>query len=117
MGCTRSRHGIYTTPNFSSPANFTAVAADVVNPFDLLWSHDLQNDTGLLVYGDDASKKAVWANSVTGASPIVWVGRSGGICDRAGGGAGVVDRGSVVGRLFSTCAHGTQRSPAQLRGQ
>jgi rhamnogalacturonyl hydrolase YesR len=61
------------------PSNFTAVVADVVNQFDLLWSHDLQNDTGLLVYGYDASKKAVWANSVTGASPIVWVGRSGGM--------------------------------------
>jgi rhamnogalacturonyl hydrolase YesR len=54
------------------PSNFTAVVADVVNQFDLLWSHDLQNDTGLLVHGYDASKKAVWANPVTGASPIVW---------------------------------------------
>lgn len=40
--------------------------------FDLQWSHDLQNDTGLLVHGYDASKKAVRANPVTGASPIVW---------------------------------------------
>jgi hypothetical protein len=28
-------------------SNFTAVLADVVSQFGLLWSHDLQNDTGL----------------------------------------------------------------------
>lgn len=51
---------------------FTAVLAGVVNQFDLLWSHDLQNDTGLLVHGYDASKTAGWANAVIGTSPIVW---------------------------------------------
>jgi rhamnogalacturonyl hydrolase YesR len=71
--------GMYSLPSWYlhytlllEPSNFTAVLADVVNQFDLLWSHDLQNDTGLLVHGYDASKTAVWANAVTGASPIVW---------------------------------------------
>jgi rhamnogalacturonyl hydrolase YesR len=54
------------------PSNVTAVLADVVNQFDLLWSHDLQNDTDLLVHGYDTSKTTVWANAVSGTSPIVW---------------------------------------------
>jgi rhamnogalacturonyl hydrolase YesR len=40
----------------------------------LLWNHTLTPST-LLVHGYDASKRAVWANAATGASPHVW-GRS-----------------------------------------
>ncbi|OKP00604.1 Unsaturated rhamnogalacturonyl hydrolase YteR [Penicillium subrubescens] len=52
--------------------NSSAVADDIMKQLDLLWTHCRQNSTGLLVHGYDASKKAVWANSVTGASPYVW---------------------------------------------
>ena len=38
--------------------------------FDLLWQRCRQNDTGLLVHGYDYSKTAVWADPVTGASPV-----------------------------------------------
>ncbi|THC87031.1 hypothetical protein EYZ11_013523 [Aspergillus tanneri] len=60
------------TARFAS-ANRTAVAKDLVYQLDLLWSHCRQNSTGLLVHGYDASETAVWANLVTGASPIVWI--------------------------------------------
>jgi rhamnogalacturonyl hydrolase YesR len=73
------------------PSNFTAVLADVVNQFDLLWSHDLQNDTGLLVHGYDASKMAVWANAVIGRSPIVWGESYGLVYHGFGQDAGAVD--------------------------
>lgn len=53
-------------------ANSSAVGNDLAYQLDLLWSHCHQNDTGLLVHGYDASKTAVWANPVTGGSPIVW---------------------------------------------
>jgi rhamnogalacturonyl hydrolase YesR len=49
-----------------------AVADDITKQLDLLWTHCTQNSTGLLFHGYDASKKAVWANPVTGASPYVW---------------------------------------------
>ncbi|KAF7586542.1 hypothetical protein BBP40_008697, partial [Aspergillus hancockii] len=64
-------YSTYTT-KFAS-ANRTAVAKDLVYQLDLLWSHCRQNSSGLLVHGYDASKTAVWANPVTGASPIVWI--------------------------------------------
>jgi rhamnogalacturonyl hydrolase YesR len=56
-------------------ANTTAVPDDMVFQIELLWEHCRNNATGLLVHGYDASKTAVWANNVTGASPHVW-GRS-----------------------------------------
>lgn len=74
--------GMYSLPawyvhytRLFEPSNLTAVVEDVVSQFDLLWSHDYRPSNGLLVHGYDASKTAVWANPVTGASPIVW-GRS-----------------------------------------
>ncbi|KAF1344170.1 glycosyl hydrolase [Delphinella strobiligena] len=74
--------GMYSLPawyihyaTLYEPHNLTAVVDDVVNQFDLLWSHDYHPSTGLLVHGYDESKTAVWANPVTGASSIVW-GRS-----------------------------------------
>ncbi|KAE8154435.1 Six-hairpin glycosidase-like protein [Aspergillus avenaceus] len=56
-------------------ANHTSVSQDIIHQLDLLWSHCYQNDTGLLVHGYDASETAVWADAITGASPVVW-GRS-----------------------------------------
>ena len=55
--------------------NTTSAVNDVVKQFDLLWEHCYQNRSGLLVHGYDASKEAIWANPITGASPYVW-GRS-----------------------------------------
>ncbi|RYP40841.1 hypothetical protein DL769_011702 [Monosporascus sp. CRB-8-3] len=40
---------------------------------DLLWQRTLNESSGLLVHGYDASRTAVWADPVTGASPHVWV--------------------------------------------
>jgi rhamnogalacturonyl hydrolase YesR len=64
-------YATYTTK--ISPTNRTAAAKDLIYQLDLLWSHCSQNSTGLLVHGYDASKTTVWANPVTGASPIVWI--------------------------------------------
>lgn len=59
----------YTTQ--FDPQNST-VSDDVIRQLDLLWNHCYHNESGLLVHGYDSSKKASWANPVTGASPIVW---------------------------------------------
>ncbi|ESK88399.1 cell wall glycosyl hydrolase [Moniliophthora roreri MCA 2997] len=74
--------GMYSFAPFYVPyavkhenGNVTAILADVIKQFDLLWEHCRDNRTGLLVHGYDASKTAVWANPETGASPHVW-GRS-----------------------------------------
>jgi len=56
-------------------ANTTAAPDDLVYQLDLLWDHCHHNASGLLVHGYDESRTAVWANSITGASPHVW-GRS-----------------------------------------
>lgn len=48
---------------------------DILLQLDLLWQHNLNASSGLLVHGFDASLTAVWADPVTGASPHVW-GRS-----------------------------------------
>jgi rhamnogalacturonyl hydrolase YesR len=52
--------------------NSSAVANDIMKQLDLLWTHCRQNSTGLLVHGYDASKKAIWANPINGASSYVW---------------------------------------------
>lgn len=54
--------------------NITALI-DMQTQMRLLRQHTRNSTTGLLVHGYDASKKAVWANPKTGASPFVW-GRS-----------------------------------------
>ena len=73
---------MYSLSRFSLPYTFildlqdaTAAASDLTYQLDLLWDRCHSNDTGFLVHGYDASKTAVWANPVTGASPNVW-GRS-----------------------------------------
>ncbi|KDQ07742.1 glycoside hydrolase family 105 protein [Botryobasidium botryosum FD-172 SS1] len=53
------------------PTNTTAWD-DMALQLKLYDSHSLQKSTGLLYHGYDELKKAVWANSVTGASPEVW---------------------------------------------
>ncbi|KAI0838044.1 glycoside hydrolase family 105 protein [Hypoxylon sp. FL0890] len=55
--------------------NTTAALDDMLFQLDLLWQHTHNATSGLLVHGYDASRTAVWANPVTGASPHVW-GRS-----------------------------------------
>jgi rhamnogalacturonyl hydrolase YesR len=45
---------------------------DILLQFNLIEQHCRNATTGLLVHGYDESKKAVWANPVTGASPHVW---------------------------------------------
>jgi hypothetical protein len=51
--------------------NSSVVANDIMKQLELLWTHCRQNGTRLLVHGYDASKKAVWANRVNGASPYL----------------------------------------------
>ncbi|XXH05759.1 hypothetical protein Hte_012195 [Hypoxylon texense] len=56
--------------------NATAEALDDMSyQLDLLWTRTRNATTGLLAHGYDASRTAVWADPVTGASPHVW-GRS-----------------------------------------
>jgi rhamnogalacturonyl hydrolase YesR len=61
---------LYT--NFFNSSDTKNTTNQVIYQLDLLWSHCFDNATGLLFHGYDASKTAVWANPVTGASPIVW---------------------------------------------
>ncbi|KAJ6570723.1 glycosyl hydrolase [Mycena sp. CBHHK59/15] len=56
-------------------AHAGSALSDMQHQLDLLWVHCRNNASGLLVHGYDASRTAVWANPVTGASPHVW-GRS-----------------------------------------
>ncbi|KAK1963182.1 family 88 glycosyl hydrolase [Colletotrichum sublineola] len=51
--------------------NYTDISLQIT----LLYEHCFQKNTSLVVHGYDYSKKAVWANPQTGASPYVW-GRS-----------------------------------------
>lgn len=53
------------------PTNQTAWD-DILLQLTLVHTHCIQSSTGLIYHGYDYSKKAVWANSVTGASPEVW---------------------------------------------
>ncbi|KAH8432476.1 uncharacterized protein LDX57_010111 [Aspergillus melleus] len=54
------------------PASTSSIVDQSIRQLDLLWQHCYDNSTGLLVHGYDGSKTAVWASSLTGASPIVW---------------------------------------------
>jgi rhamnogalacturonyl hydrolase YesR len=67
---------LYTLTTTPSSSKSTAAALnDMLYQLDLLWEHTFQASTGLLTHGYDATRKAVWANPKTGASPYVW-GRS-----------------------------------------
>ncbi|POS72358.1 glycosyl Hydrolase Family 88 [Diaporthe helianthi] len=63
---------LYTvTQNNATTLNETALD-DMAHQINLLWDHCLDENSGLLVHGYDASGTAVWADPVTGASPHVW---------------------------------------------
>jgi rhamnogalacturonyl hydrolase YesR len=53
------------------PTNTTAWA-DILLQYQLIERHCRNATLNLLVHGYDASKTAVWADPVTGASPLVW---------------------------------------------
>lgn len=58
---------------YSTLVSYNATAlADVQLQLELLWQHTRNASSGLLVHGYDASRTAVWADPVTGASPHVW---------------------------------------------
>ncbi|KAI0391579.1 Six-hairpin glycosidase-like protein [Xylariaceae sp. FL0594] len=61
-----------TTAGYHSKSTAAALD-DLLYQLDLLWTHTYHADTGLLTHGYDASRKAVWADPNTGASPFVWV--------------------------------------------
>ncbi|ORY07799.1 glycosyl hydrolase-like protein family 88 [Clohesyomyces aquaticus] len=56
---------------YVEPENATAWR-DIARQFELVELHCRNRTSGLLVHGYDESKKAVWADPVTGASPHVW---------------------------------------------
>ena len=64
----------YYTSNTNLAEAATTAFDDVFLQLDRLWQHCHSNASGLH-HGYDATKTAVWANPVTGSSPIVW-GRS-----------------------------------------
>ncbi|KAI1213543.1 glycoside hydrolase family 105 protein [Annulohypoxylon truncatum] len=45
---------------------------DIALQYDTIEAHTRNHTSGLLVHGYDESKKAVWADPVTGAAPLVW---------------------------------------------
>lgn len=45
---------------------------DIALQYDNIEAHTRNHTSGLLVHGYDESKKAVWADPVTGAAPLVW---------------------------------------------
>jgi rhamnogalacturonyl hydrolase YesR len=71
--------GIYMADNFYAhyiswyqPKNLTAWD-DILKQFVLAEVNLRNSTTGLLKHGYDASKTAVWADSITGACHEVWV--------------------------------------------
>ncbi|KAI0489667.1 Six-hairpin glycosidase-like protein [Xylaria cf. heliscus] len=66
---------LYTLTTTTDSKASAAAITDMLYQFDTLWNHTIHSSTGLLSHGYDASRTAVWADPVTGASPIVW-GRS-----------------------------------------
>ncbi|KAL2848387.1 Six-hairpin glycosidase-like protein [Aspergillus pseudoustus] len=60
----------FDTDNTTTEA---AVSTDLFNQLDLLWTHCHDTESTLLLFhGYDATKTAIWADPVTGASPFVW---------------------------------------------
>ncbi|KAG8165933.1 hypothetical protein KVR01_004485 [Diaporthe batatas] len=66
---------LYTVTSDNATTLNTTALDDMAHQINLLWDHCLDENSGLLVHGYDASGTAVWADPVTGASPHVW-GRS-----------------------------------------
>ncbi|KAF9872466.1 cell wall glycosyl hydrolase [Colletotrichum karsti] len=70
--------GIYMADTFYAtyihlfePDNTTAWN-EIALQFDLIEEHTRNHTSNLLVHGYDEAKDAVWADPVTGASPLVW---------------------------------------------
>ncbi|KAI1854873.1 hypothetical protein JX265_002512 [Neoarthrinium moseri] len=53
-------------------ADNTTAWDDILLQFDNIEAHCRNATSGLLVHGYDESKKAVWADPVTGGAPLVW---------------------------------------------
>ncbi|KAF2869920.1 glycosyl hydrolase-like protein family 88 [Massariosphaeria phaeospora] len=60
-----------TYTSYFEPSNTTAWN-DIAHQFDLVEQHCRNVTSNLLVHGYDESKKAVWADPVTGGAPHVW---------------------------------------------
>jgi rhamnogalacturonyl hydrolase YesR len=60
-----------TYTSYFEPENTTAWA-DIALQFELIELHCRNHTSNLIVHGYDETKKAVWADPVTGASPHVW---------------------------------------------
>jgi rhamnogalacturonyl hydrolase YesR len=60
-----------TYTSYFEPDNITAWE-DIVLQFDLIESRTRNKTSNLMVHGYDESKRAVWADPVTGAAPHVW---------------------------------------------
>nr|XP_036578480.1 cell wall glycosyl hydrolase [Colletotrichum truncatum]KAF6785775.1 cell wall glycosyl hydrolase [Colletotrichum truncatum] len=70
--------GIYMADTFYAtyvhlfePDNTTAWD-EIILQFDLIEEHTRNHTSNLLVHGYDEAKDAIWADPVTGASPLVW---------------------------------------------
>ncbi|WYZ36847.1 hypothetical protein EsH8_II_000353 [Colletotrichum jinshuiense] len=70
--------GIYMADTFYAtyvhlfePGNATAWD-EIALQFDLIEAHTRNHTSNLLVHGYDEARDAVWADPVTGASPLVW---------------------------------------------
>ncbi|KAI0816597.1 cell wall glycosyl hydrolase YteR [Xylaria sp. FL0064] len=70
--------GIFMADSFyakwtkSFDAQNTTAWDDIALQYDNIEAHTRNKTSGLLAHGYDESKKAVWADPVTGAAPLVW---------------------------------------------
>jgi unsaturated rhamnogalacturonyl hydrolase len=60
------------TKDFVKGADADKAYNDIVNQFDLIQKHLLDQKTGLLYHAWDESKEQAWANKQTGQSPNFW---------------------------------------------
>ncbi len=67
--------GLFSLLPFMAAAAPAPNYTDMALQMDLVARHCYDNSSGLYVHGYDWSRKAVWADAATGASPYVW-GRS-----------------------------------------
>ena len=68
--------GMYAYAPFAALYNDTHLnPSSALFQLQLIHTHCHRRESGLLVHGYDASRRAPWADKVTGASPVVW-GRS-----------------------------------------
>lgn len=60
------------TKMFDDGASATKAYNDIVHQFDLIQSHALDEETGLLYHGWDESREQKWSDKETGTSPNFW---------------------------------------------